>query len=125
VLALATLIALTSAIIALSLARAEGRADDGVLDSLGAAPLVQRSFQFWQAIIITATASIFGVALALVPAIALGTPAGGETHGFVPFAPPIAQLLATAVGIPAVIAVGAWVIGRRRRVRWNARAPIG
>jgi hypothetical protein len=125
VLALATLIALTSAVIALSLARAEGRADDGVLDSLGAAPRVQRSFQFWQAIIITATASIFGVALALVPAIALGTPADGETHGFVPFAPPVAQLLATAVGIPAVIAIGAWVIGRRRRVRWNVRVPIG
>jgi hypothetical protein len=124
-LGLTTLIALGASVVALSLARADGRRDDGVLDSIGAPPRVRRSFGFAQGAIIAGLGSIIGVALGLVPAFALGLPVAKLAHGFVPFAPPWVQLTLTAFAIPAIIAVVGWLLAGRARVRWNTRTPIG
>jgi hypothetical protein len=124
-LALTTLIALGASVVALSLARADGRRDDGVLDSIGSPPLVRRSFGFAQGAIIAGLGSIIGVVLGLVPAYALGLPVAKQAQGFIPFAPPWLQLALTALALPLLIAVIGWLLAGRVKVRWNARTPIG
>jgi hypothetical protein len=120
------LIALVSATIAITLARADGKRDDTVLGAVGASPAVRRAFGFWQAIILTGIGSIVGVALGLVPAFALSIPTGpaGATQ-ILPFDPSWPQLVITAIGIPLLIAAGSWLTAGRQRVSYGERAPIG
>jgi putative ABC transport system permease protein len=122
-LALSALIALASATIAIALARADGRRDSAVLGSLGAPPTTRRAFGFWQAIILAGVGSVIGVVLGLVPSIALSIP-DAQGHALDVFAPAWPQLAMTLVGIPLVIAVGAWLTAGRGRSQYIVRAPI-
>ena len=122
-LVLSALIALASATIAIALARADGRRDSAVLGSLGAPPTTRRAFGFWQAIILAGVGSIIGVVLGLVPSIALSIP-DAQGHALDVFAPAWPQLAMTLVGIPLVIAVGAWLTAGRGRSQYIVRAPI-
>ncbi|BDZ50116.1 hypothetical protein GCM10025867_23570 [Frondihabitans sucicola] len=124
-LALTTLIAVGAAAVALALARADARRDDEVLESIGAPPRLQRSYGFWQAVLIAGLGAVIGVGLGLVPAFALGLKGGGVTHGFLPFDPPWLQLALTAFGMPLLIAAGAWLTARRSRRARRAVARVG
>ncbi|HEY4268507.1 MAG TPA: FtsX-like permease family protein [Galbitalea sp.] len=122
-LALSALIALASATIAIALARADGRRDSAVLGSLGAPPTTRRAFGFWQAIILAGVGSVIGVALGLVPSVALSIP-DAQGHALDVFAPAWPELAATLLGIPILIAAGAWLTAGRGRSKYNLRAPI-
>lgn len=120
------LIALVSATIAITLARADGKRDNTVLGAVGASPGVRRAFGFWQAIILTGIGSVVGVILGLVPAFALSIRAGHAAAAqILPFDPPWPQLVITAVGIPLVIAAGSWLTAGRQRIDYGQRSPIG
>lgn len=120
-----SLLALGAATIAISLARADGRRDDEVLDAVGASPRVRRSFGFWQGIIIAGLGAVIGVGLGLVPAFALGFQGSGDGPAMLPFAPPWLQLCMMAFGTPLLIAGGAWLTVRRRRGEWRVRRTLG
>jgi cell division protein FtsX len=120
-----SLLALGAATIAISLARADGRRDDEVLDAVGASPRVRRSFGFWQGIIIAGLGAVIGVGLGLVPAFALGFQGSGSGPAMLPFAPPWLQLCMMAFGTPLLIAGGAWLTVRRRRGEWRVRRTLG
>ncbi|ARC56670.1 hypothetical protein AS850_06230 [Frondihabitans sp. 762G35] len=120
-LGLTTVIALGASIVAIALARADGRRDDETLAALGSPPRILRSFGFWQGIIIAGLGAVIGVALGLVPAFALGLHPPGVTHGFVPFDPPWLQLAATALAMPLLIALGGWLTARTSRPRVSLR----
>lgn len=111
-LGLTTLIAVVAAAVALALAKADARRDDEVLEAIGAPPGLQRSYGFWQAILIAGLGAVIGVGLGLVPAFALGLGSGVTTRGIVPFDPPWLQLGLTAVAMPLLIASAAWVAAR-------------
>lgn len=121
VVALTTLIAIAAAAIALALARADARRDAQVLVSIGASPGVQRSYGFWQGIIIAGVGAVIGVLLGLVPAFALGLRGPGITQAFLPFTPPVLQLILIAVGMPILVATGAWVAARQVRSTLRTR----
>lgn len=118
---LTTLIAVAAAAISLALARADARRDADVLVSIGASPQVQRSYGFWQGIVIAGVGAVIGVLLGLVPAFALGLKGPGITHGFLPFTPPVLQLALVAVGMPIIVAVGAWLTARSGRSALRTR----
>jgi hypothetical protein len=125
ILALSALIALGAAAIAIGLARAEGRRDERVLGSLGAPPLLRRSFSFWSAVVITGVGSIGGVILGTVPALAVSqslVQEGGRAA--VPYSPPWLILAIAAIGLPLLLAIGSWLTAGRSRVQYNVRAPI-
>lgn len=119
-------IALGAAGVALGLARSDGRRNEAILGSLGAPPLLRRSFGFWSGAVITGIGAIGGVLLGTVPAIAVAqsflAPNGGHAAAF---ALPWPQLAVTAIGLPLVLAVASWLTSGRARVRYNERAPIG
>jgi hypothetical protein len=125
-LALSGLVALGSAAVAISLARADGRKDDATLYSLGSSPAARRSFGFWQAIVLVGSGTIIGCVLSLIPAWALSF-STGQVQGTsaIPFTPQWAQLALTAFGLPLAIAIGTWAFSRQRRFRGSSRVPIG
>jgi len=124
-LALCALIALGAATVAIGLARAEGRRDEEVLGALGAPPRLRSAYGFWSAAIITGVGAIGGVLLGTVPGLAISEslvqPGGREAT---PFGVPWLPLLVAAFGLPLIIAIGGWLTAGRRRVHYNARAPI-
>ena len=107
---LASIIALATAVVAIGLARFDGRQDDATLASLGASPRVRRSFAFWQALILTGVGVLVGTAIGLVPALALSA-----MQNF-PFSPPWLQIGLIVVALPAVISTGSWLLTRKSRV---------
>ena len=122
-LAFSGLSSLGAAAIAIALARADGRRDDDVLESLGSPPTIRRGFGFWQAVVIAGIGSVIGVVLGQLPGIALGySPSGNPV---IPFAPPISSMLLAAIAIPLVIAAGTWLSAGRHRARFTRRSPAG
>lgn len=113
------IIAISAGATAIGLARVDGRADDVTLASLGASPRIRRSVAAVQALIVCGLGAVLGTALGLVPAIALGTATTSLT-----FAPPVLQLVLTSVGIPVVIAAGAWLLVGTRRGDLTRRTAI-
>lgn len=109
ILAVAGLITLGASVIALGLARIDGRRDEFIVGAIGAPPATLRGIVFWQSLVLAGLGSVIGAAVALVPAYALSlsltTPA---------FAPPWIPLAATAIGVPLLIA-GMTAITRRTR----------
>jgi len=110
VLAVAGLITLGASVIALGLARIDGRRDEFIIGAVGAPPSTMRGIVFWQSLVLAGLGSLIGTAVALVPAYALSlslpTPA---------FAPPWVPLAATAIGVPLLIAVMTAITRRTRR----------
>lgn len=104
-LAACLLIAISAGATAIGLARVDGRADDVTFAAVGAPPRIRRSIALVQALIICGTGAVLGTSLGLLPAAAIG----GATTSYT-FAPPLLQLLLTAVGIPLVIAIGSWLL---------------
>ncbi|MDQ1570069.1 MAG: putative transport system permease protein, partial [Actinomycetota bacterium] len=111
-LAICALIALGAAAVAIGLARADGRRDDYVLGATGASPRLRRSFGFWQAVCLAGTGAIIGVALGIVPVLALSLSPAATTVGGLLFSPPWVQLALAAVAVPVVIASGTWLLSR-------------
>lgn len=99
------LIAISAGATAIGLARTDGRADDITLASLGAPTRLRRSVALVQAIIICGVGAIIGTVLGQLPAVALSLASSNYQ-----FAPPMAQLLLAAIGIPLLIGVGSWVL---------------
>lgn len=95
----AALSMLASAVIALSLARIDGRRDEATLVSVGARPRTQRLLAFWQALVIAALGSVLGGLFGLVPIAAL---AGAKA---IDFAPPWTALVTIVLGLPLLIAL--------------------
>ncbi|QWS33295.1 ABC transporter permease [Curtobacterium aetherium] len=116
---LAGIVTLGATIVAIGLARADGRRDDEVLDAIGASPGVRRRVSTWQAAVLTLVGSLVGVALGILPLRALTlrftpTPTG-VVH--MPFAPDPVSLAVLALGLPVLVTAGVWLVaGRRRRV---------
>ena len=113
------IIAISAGATAIGLARVDGRADDLTLASLGAGARIRKSIAFVQALIICGVGAIIGTALGLLPAVALGLATTS-----LPFAPPLLQLVLTAIGIPVVIAVGSWLLVGTRRGNLTRRTAI-
>jgi len=109
-LALSALISIAASAVAIGLARFDGRQDDATLAALGASPRVRRNFAFWQALIIAGFGAVVGTVIGLVPALAL------SANPHMPFVPPWLQIGLTVIGLPAVIAVGSWVLTRPAKV---------
>jgi hypothetical protein len=125
-LALSTIIAVGAASVAIGLARTEAQRDEAILGSLGAPPGLRRAFSSWTAVIITGVGSFGGVLLGTIPALAVSqslVQAGGRAA--VPFTPPWGILALAALGLPLVLALGAWIAAGRNRIRCNGRTPIG
>jgi len=112
-------IALAAAIVALGLARIEGRQDDATLAAVGASGRTRRAIAFWQAIILTGTGTVFGVATGLMAGFALALPGSGTE-----FAPPWVKLGLLGVALPALIALAMLAFVRGARFRPVARAAI-
>jgi len=119
VIALAAVVTLGATVVAIGLARADGRRDDEVLDAIGASPGIRRRVSTWQAGVLTLVGALVGVVLGILPLRALtlrftATPTG-VVH--MPFAPDPLTLLVLAVGLPLLVTAGVWLVsGRRRRV---------
>ncbi|WFR67445.1 hypothetical protein P9139_02475 [Curtobacterium flaccumfaciens] len=71
VLALAAAVTIGATAVAIGLARSDGRRDDEVLDSVGAAPVLRRRVSAWQAAILTTVGAVIGTLLGLLPIRAL------------------------------------------------------
>lgn len=123
-LTISAVVSLAASIAAIGLARSDGRRDDAILGAVGAPPMLRRSFGFWQAVVIAGVGSILGVLLGVIEFVSLTIPKlTGSTTGFDP-AVPVLPLMAVAVCIPAVIAVGAWTATRRGRTSVLDRSVI-
>jgi hypothetical protein len=120
VLVISTIIMLAASAVAVGLARSDGRRDDAVLGAVGASPGLRRSFGFWQAIIICFTGALVGAALGFAEFAAL---AGGSLVG-ITFALPWVPLVALVVGVPLLIAIGAWLTARPGRTHVMDRSAI-
>lgn len=101
-------IALAASAIALGLARIDGRRDEAILGAIGATRRLRRAVSFWQAVLLAGLGAVVGAGLGLLTAGALALPGGP-----MPFAPPLLQLGIAAIGVPVVIAVGAWLFAGR------------
>ena len=124
-LALCALITIAAASVAIGLARSEGRRDEAVLGSLGAAPRLRRAYAFWGAGLITGVGSIGGVILGTISALAVsGSLAREDGHAAVPFTAPWLPLAIAALGLPLLLALGGWLTAGPSRVRYLERAPI-
>jgi len=109
ILAVAGLITLGASAIALGLARIDGRRDEFTLGAVGAPPSTLRGIAFWQALVLAGLGSLIGTAVSLVPAYALSLSMSPPA-----FVPPWIPLVATALGVPLLIA-GTTAITRRTR----------
>lgn len=112
-------IALTASAIAIGLARIDGRRDEAILGAMGATRRLRRAVSFWQAVLLAGIGAVVGAGLALLAAGALALPGGP-----MPFAPPLLQLGIAALGVPLVIAVGAWLLAGRATALPTDRSAI-
>lgn len=119
VLALAAAVTIGATAVAIGLARSDGRRDDEVLDSVGAAPVLRRRVSAWQAAILTTVGAVIGTLLGLLPirALTLRFTAGPIGASHMPFVADWPFLALLAVGLPVLVTVGTWLTaGRSRRV---------
>lgn len=119
VLALAAAVTIGATAVAIGLARSDGRRDDEVLDSVGAAPVLRRRVSAWQAAILTTVGAVIGTLLGLLPirALTLRFTAGPVGASHMPFVADWPFLALLAVGLPLLVTVGTWLTaGRSRRV---------
>jgi hypothetical protein len=119
VLALAAAVTIGATAVAIGLARSDGRRDDEVLDSVGAAPVLRRRVSAWQAAILTTVGAVIGTLLGLLPirALTLRFTAGPVGTSHMPFVADWPFLALLAVGLPLLVTVGTWLTaGRSRRV---------
>jgi putative ABC transport system permease protein len=114
-----SLIALASAIVALGLARIDGRQDDSTLMAIGASQRTRRGVAFWQAVILTGTGALLGVVTGVVTAFAFALPGTGTE-----FVLPWLQLGIAAIGLPLTIAVVMVLLVRAPRAQLNRRTAI-
>ncbi len=119
VLALAAAVTIGATAVAIGLARSDGRRDDEVLDSVGAAPVLRRRVSAWQAAILTTVGAVIGTLLGLLPirALTLRFTAGPVGASHMPFVADWPFLALLAIGLPVLVTVGTWLTaGRSRRV---------
>ena len=119
VLALAAAVTIGATAVAIGLARSDGRRDDEVLDSVGAAPVLRRRVSAWQAAILTTVGAVIGTLLGLLPirALTLRFTAGPVGASHMPFVADWPFLASLAIGLPVLVTVGTWLTaGRSRRV---------
>ncbi|KRF30741.1 ABC transporter permease [Yonghaparkia sp. Soil809] len=112
-------IALTASAIAIGLARIDGRRDEAILGAMGATRRLRRAVSFWQAVLLAGIGAVVGASLGLLAAGALALPGGPML-----FAPPLLQLAIAALGVPLVIAVGAWLLAGRATALPTDRSAI-
>ena len=112
-------IALTASAIAIGLARIDGRRDEAILGAMGATRRLRRAVSFWQAVLHAGIGAVVGAGLGLLAAGALALPGGPML-----FAPPLLQLGIAALGVPLVIAVGAWLLAGRATALPTDRSAI-
>lgn len=112
-------IALTASAIAIGLARIDGRRDEAILGAMGATRRLRRAVSFWQAVLLAGIGAVVGAGLGLLAAGALALPGGP-----MPFAPPLLQLGIAALGVPLLIAVGAWLLAGRATALPTDRSAI-
>ena len=112
-------IALTASAIAIGLARIDGRRDEAILGAVGATRRLRRAVSFWQAVLLAGIGTVVGAGLGLLAAGALALPGGP-----MPFAPPWGQLGVAAIGVPLVIALGAWLFAGRATALPTDRSAI-
>ncbi len=117
--ALSGAIALTASAIAIGLARIDGRRDEAILGAMGATRRLRRSVSFWQAVLLAGIGAVVGASLGLLAAGALALPGGPML-----FAPPLLQLGIAAIGVPLLIAVGAWLFAGRATALPTDRSAI-
>lgn len=95
--------------VCLGLARFERRPDDATLAAVGAAGGLRRRVNAWQGLVIVGAGTVVGAATSILPAW------GVARLMSMPFADmPWPWLVVLAVGLPAVIAAGAWLVPPRR-----------
>lgn len=112
-------IALTASAIAIGLARIDGRRDEAILGAMGATRRLRRAVSFWQAVLLAGIGAVVGAGLGLLAAGALALPGGPML-----FAPPLLQLGIAALGVPLLIAVGAWLLAGRATALPTDRSAI-
>ncbi|KQV24450.1 hypothetical protein ASC54_07815 [Yonghaparkia sp. Root332] len=117
--ALSGAIALTASAIAIGLARIDGRRDEAILGAIGATRRLRRAVSFWQAVLLAGIGALVGAALGILTAGALALPGGPML-----FSPPPLQLAIAALGVPLVIAVGAWLLAGRATALPTDRSAI-
>jgi len=110
ILGIAGLVTLGASVIALGLARIDGRRDEFILGAVGAPPSTARGIAFWQALVLAGLGSVIGTAVALVPSYALSLSMSPPA-----FAPPWWPLAATALGVPLLIAAMTAITRQTRR----------
>ncbi|TFB87396.1 hypothetical protein E3O44_09820 [Cryobacterium algoricola] len=98
-------IVFAAAVVAMTLARTEGRRDSQTLHSIGAAPSTLRTVAAWQALTVVGTGSALGAVIGLVSVFAMDLPGSGSV-----FAPPWALLVIVAGATPLACAAGAWLL---------------
>lgn len=119
VLALAAAVTIGATAVAIGLARSDGRRDDEVLDSVGAAPVLRRRVSAWQAAILTTVGAVIGTLLGLLPirALTIRFTAGPVGASHMPFVADWPFLVLLALGLPVLVTAGTWLTaGRSRRV---------
>jgi hypothetical protein len=118
-LAASSLIAIASAVVAITLARQDGARDDTVFSAVGASPSVRRRLAFWQAVILVGSGALLGAGTAVLAVYAVE----GFNQTQV-FAMPWLQAAMATIGVTLVIALGAWLFAGRLRER-SLRDAIG
>jgi len=103
-------LAFTAAAVSIGLARADAGHDDATLVSVGASPAVTRHIAMWQAIWTVGLAVFVGTGLGLALAWAISAAQPGA-----PFAVPWQVVGVVALGLPVVIAAGAFAFTRPAR----------
>lgn len=117
--AISAVIALAASAIALGLARIDGRRDEAILGAVGATRILRRAVSFWQAALLAGMGASVGSVLGIAAAGALALPGGP-----LPFSPPWLQVAIVAVGMPVLIAAGAWLVASKSRVLPTDRSAI-
>ncbi|HEY0247718.1 MAG TPA: hypothetical protein VGC45_05595 [Gryllotalpicola sp.] len=118
-LAASSLIAIASAVVALTLARQDGARDDGVFAVVGASPFMRRRLAFWQAVVLVGSGALLGTATATLAVFASDGIGPGKV-----FAMPWPQVVLGTVGLTLVVALGAWVAAGRLRPTEVGRQAI-
>lgn len=114
---LSVVTALVIVAVALALAAAESRADQQTLRAVGADPRLGRTLTAWRAVLLAGLAAVLAVPAGLVPAWGLvrATVTGSDL-----FVVPWTTLAVTTFGVPAIAALGGWVLTRASPRRLGA-----
>lgn len=113
------LIAVASAVVALTLARQDGARDTAVLNAVGASPGVRRRLASWQGAVVVGSGAMLGALTATLTAYALY----GIRHNSV-FAMPWLEVAIATAGLTLVVAGGAWVAAGAAKPAEQGRRAI-